>query len=322
MKNLNNNIIILILKKIFSLFVKLRYPNVPKEYLYFYRDTYVCKAYQIRYFISDYVFSKKYKTISYHGEFGEELQFTLPFAYWHFKNGTLKKTMSFPNTKELYFFSENHEECFTERSNEGNYNFELPRILFSHDYKLKKWLQVPLKEFYKNNIYIFEKPLLIIANKYNTEWDAPPINFFNIKILEYIFTNLKNKYTIVYNRPKAKYLVNDNSEIQDLNEFEWIKNVHPDVLLMDDLYEKNKVNASNFNHFQLCVYANCENFISVHGGASVLASYFGGKNLIYSKQGAEHYFKCYEKLYPQLSGAKIFHAKNEDEIINYIKLFF
>lgn len=311
-----------ILKKFSSLIVWLLHPNVPAQYKYFYRDTYVCRLLQQKFLLKDYIFKPKYKVISYEGEFAAEIQFALPYAYWHFKNGTLKKTRSFPSTKQLYFFSDDHEECFTERTNEGNYNFDLPRIVYSHNYKMKKWLPVPLKAQYANDVYVFDKPVLMIANKYNTEWDGPPISFFSIELLDSIISALKHKYTIIYNRPQPRDIVNDNSTIYDLNEFDWLRSAHPEVLLLGDLYEENKIKAKNFNHFQLCVYANCSDFISIHGGTATLASYFGGRNLILSKQGPEHYFKCYKKLYPKFSGAKIYHAKTDEEVVNYVRRIF
>ena len=310
------------LKKISSLFARLQYRNVPKEYFYYFRDTIVCKLVQKKYFFKDYVAKKPYKTINYKGEFANEIQFALPHAYWHYKNGTLGQTISFPGTKELYFFSKNHLEANTERTNDGNYNFDLPRILYSNDYNIEKWLPVPLKTTYKNDTYVYEKPILIIANKYNTEWDLPPINYLSIEVLDQIISLLKDRYQIIYNRPLAKDIVNDNSLIYDLQEFEWLQTNHPEVLLLSDLYLENKIGANNFNHFQLCVYANCEHFISVHGGTATLASYFEGKNLIFSKQGPEHYFHCYQKLYPQLSGATILHAKNETELTDLLKSHF
>lgn len=304
--------------KIFSLYVKLRYPQVPDNLKYFYRDTFSCELAQLKYLTRDYISKKPYKEIAFDGEFAPELQFVLPFAYWHFKNGTLKKTISSKYTKELYFFSPDHEEQFETRTNEGNYNYEVPRILYSHDYNMSKWLPVPLKDEYKNDIYTFEKPVLIIANRYNMEWDGPPISFYSIEDLEFIISNLKHKFTIIYNRPRPELITTDNSESYDLNEFDWLEQEHPEVVLMDNLYKENKAKARNFNHLQLMVYANASHFISVHGGTAALASYFGGTNLIVSKKGPEHHFNCYQKLYPQLSGAKIFHAKSNEEIKNFI----
>jgi len=308
--------------KLLSLYVRIRYPYVPKELGYFYRDTYNCEMIQLKYLLKDYVFKKKYKEISYSGEFGQELVFLLPFAYWHYKNGTLKSTRSAHYTKELYFFSPDHQEIFDTRTVEGNYNFEMPRILYSHDYQIKKWLPAPLKEQYKNDVYLYEKPLLVIANRFNMEWDGPPVSFYDIPTLDFIISSLKNDYTIIYNRPRPEHITPDNSTTYSLHEFDWLRTVHPEVVLMDDLFKENKGAARNFNHLQLMVYANADRFISVHGGTAALASYFGGINLILSKKGPEHHFDCFNKIYPRISGATILHAKTEDQVKKYIKKYF
>jgi hypothetical protein len=251
-----------------------------------------------------------------------QLQFVLPFAYWHFKNGTLKSTVACKYTNELYFFSPQHTEAFEVRTEEGNYNFEMPRILYSQNYNMKKWLPVPFKEKFQNPVYVYSKPLLIIANRYNMEWDGPPVSFYSIELLQYIFDHLQDRYTIIYNRPRPHQITMDNSDIYDLNEYDWLKASYPDVILMEDLYKENKANANSFNHLQLLVYANASKFISIHGGTATLASYFGGTNLILSKKGPEHHFKCYEKLYPKLSGANILHAKTDEQVKQYVQQHF
>ena len=187
---------------------------------------------------------------------------------------------------------------------------------------MKKWAPVPLKETYKNEIYVFEKPMLVIANRYNMEWEGPPISFFSIDLLDQIIKELKDKYTIVYNRPRPQNITMDNSDIYELNEYEWLSVTHPDVVLMEDLYQENKGKANNYNHFQLMVYANADRFLSIHGGTATLASYFSGINIVLSKQGPEHHFKCYEKLYPMFSGAKVLHAKTDEAVLSYIKEYY
>ncbi|NCD70805.1 hypothetical protein [Mucilaginibacter agri] len=305
--------------KLFSLYVRLRYPSVPPELRYFYRDTYNCEMAQLKYVSKDYIFKQPYKDITFSGEFAPELEFVLPFAYWHYKNGTLRSTHSAKYTKEIYFFSPEHHEDFDVRSNEGNYNFETPRILYSHDYDIKKWLPVPMKAQYQNDIYVYDKPILVIANRYNMEWDGPPISYYSIEALDYMISNLKNDYTIIYNRPRPENITMDNSDIYDLNEFDWLAETHPEVILMKDLWKENRAKANNFNHLQLMVYANASHFISVHGGTAALASYFGGVNIVISKKGPEHHFKCFDILYPKLSGAKVLHAKTDDEVKQYIQ---
>ncbi|MBC8053231.1 MAG: hypothetical protein H7Y13_09205 [Sphingobacteriaceae bacterium] len=311
-----------LLTKVLGLYVKLRYSNVSSEYRYFYRDTYYCKAVQLKYLIRDYITKKSYKDIHFSGEFAPEIMYVLPFAYWHYKNGTLKSTKSSKYTKELYFFSPDHQEAFEIRTTEGNYNYETPRILYSHDYNMSKWERVPLKATYKNNIYIYDKPILIIANRYNMEWDGPPVSYLSIEMLDYIISKTKQDYAIIYNRPNPKNITMDNSDIYDLNEFDWLAEKHPEVILMEDLFRENKANARNFNHLQLMVYANANHFISTHGGTASLASYFGGINLILSVKGGEHHFNCFHTIFPKLAGAKILHAKNDLEVKTFVEDFF
>ena len=313
--NVPNNII----AKLISLYVRLKFGKLHWGVKYFYRDTYYCQFIQLKYFFEDYLFKKKYKVISFDGEFAPELEFVIPFAYWHYKNGTLLKTEGAKFTRELYFFSDNHDEIYNVRTNEGNYNFETPRILYSHNYNMKKWHKVPFKKHFKNDVYVYDKPTLVIANRYNTEWEGPPISFYSIKMLEFMFEKLSTKYTIIYNRPRPQNITSDTSEVSELDEYDFIRKNYPNVVLMEDLYAKNELNANNYNHFQLYVYANASKFISIHGGTAALASCFEGENIILSKQGPEHHFGCFQKLFPQLSGAKIYHAKNDDEVKNFIE---
>jgi len=311
-----------LLNKALGFLVRLRYGKLPVDVRYYYRDTYYCQVVQWKYIIKDYITKPKYKKTSFSGEFAPELQFALPFAYWHYKNGTLKATEASKYTKELYFFSPDHAEVFDTRTNEGNYNYEMPRILYSQNYDMNKWTPVPLQDVYKNDVYRFEKPILVVANRYNMEWDGPPISFYSVEVLEYFFSKLKDKYTIIYNRPKPQNITMDNSDIYDLDEFSWIEAEHPEVILMEDLFKENKGGANNFNHLQLMVYANAEKFVSIHGGTATLASYFGGTNLILSKRGPEHHFNCYQMLYPKFSGAQILHAKTDEAVKTFIDKYY
>ncbi|GAB3538520.1 hypothetical protein GCM10027443_33650 [Pontibacter brevis] len=306
-----------------SFFILIKYPSIQKRYRYFLRDNYYSRLLQTKYLIKDYVVRKKYKTIHYYGEFQQELTFILPFAYWHHLNGTLCKTISCKDTKELYFFSENHEERYAERDAASNYgSYEVPNMTHSISYSYSKWARVPFKEHFQNNIFRFGKPTLVIANKFNIEWDDQPVNFISIPTLHEIISKYKDRYQIVYNRPLSRHIVLDNSEILDLNEYQWLRETHPDVILMNDLYQRHRDCVNNFNHLQLLVYANCSHFVSVHGGTGTLASCFGGTNIILSKQGIEHKFNEFATIFPTLSGATILHAKTEDDILSYLEEHF
>lgn len=305
--------------KLLTLLIWLRYPGMPSQYRWFIRIRCIALLKQVKYFIPDYIKRKPYKEITFNGEFQQELIFAIPFAYWHYKNGTLKKTVSSRYTRDLYFFSPNHEERFSVRDYTGNFNPEIPCA--PHDIKIGtvKWKAVPFKEHFRNDLIASEKPLLIIANRYNTEWNQEPISYFDIPLLDQLFKDLNQKYQIIYNRPGTEFIINDNSKVKELGDYEWIQKNYPEVIQLSDLYRQHEGSANSFNHFQLMMYANCENFISVHGGTATLASYFGGKNVIFSMRGHEHYMREFQNIFPRLSGARIFHAVDKTSLIKLVR---
>ena len=309
--------------KFLYLIASINYPNIRKDYRYFIRDNYYSRTRQLLFSIKDYVLKSPYKIIEFQGEFDQELRYVIPFAYWHHLNSTLKKTISSKNTKELYFFSKNHEEKHEKRIWELGYsNFEIPNMTHSATFSYRKWAQVPFKSIYKNDIFKYEKPILIIANKYNIEWDNEPINYFSISSIEWIIKKYNNKYQIIYNRPLNTQIVSDNSEIMDLNEHKWLKENYPEIIQMNDLYHQKIESVNNFNHLQLLVYANCNHFISAHGGTAAFASYFGGSNIILSKRGIEHELNEFETIFPALSNARIYHAKTDKEVQSLMSKFY
>jgi len=294
-----------------------RYPHIRSDYRACITGNQFSRLREISFYTRDYLYKKPYKEIAYHGEFQQELTFVLPFAYWHYLNGTLKKTVSCRDTGVFYFFSPDHEERFGTREWMGwDYSFDIPNMAHCNTFDYSKWAAVPLKKHFSNTFYRFDKPILIVANKYNTEWSKPPINYLDIPILDRIFKGLKNKYQIIYNRPQTHHIVPDHSEIFNLNEYGWMKEKHPEVLTVQDLFAERPAHVRSYNHLQLMLYANAERFISVHGGTAALASYFGGTNIILSKEGFEHYFREYETLFPKLSNARIIHAIDEKELVD------
>ena len=278
---------------------------------------------QSRNIIKDYIFKKKYKVIDYNGEFGTELKFVIPFAYWHYKNGTLKKTISCKNTKAFYFFSPNHEERYASRKWKPYFNGIPNSEDHNVKYNLLQWERVPYREIFKNQTFIFPKPPLIVANKHNTEWGKKPVNYLSIALLRYIFENYSSRYTIVYNRPISTNLVHDESDVLFFDDFKLINEEFSNIIEMNSFFLKNYLqNRLNFNQFQMLIYSNADHFISVHGGAAVLASCFGGINTIFSVKGFEHYFKELKNFYPKLSSSKILHAKSDREVIDYMNVFY
>lgn len=282
----------------------------------------IYRAYQLRYFVRDYLIRKPYKVIVCRSEFGPELKFYLPFAYWHYRNGTLLRTESLQGTKELYFFSPHH----VERAGERRYlhSIEIPNSEdHNFTYDLRKWACVPLRlHFSQSGVLNTDKPILIISNKFNTEWGREPVNFLCLDTLAELCGLLVDKYTVVYNRPRSSRIVDDNSSVLDLGDYEYLAGNQHDVVLAERLYEDTKENFTSFNHFQFCLYAQCSRFISVQGGNSVLASYFGGTNVTLYKKGAELTFNETESFYPRLSDAQVIRCSSDDELLVTIRRVF
>ncbi|MBO0930093.1 hypothetical protein [Fibrella aquatilis] len=310
-----------LLKSLYVL-AALRYPRIRPDLRYFVRDNYFARLNQLRFWRADFLTKTPYKVVEFYGEFDQEIRYAMPFAYWHFLNGTLKQTVASKNTRPFYFFSPDHVEKYEKRVWEAGYgNYSIPNMTHAPTYDFSKWARVPFKSHYQNDVFVYDKPLLVIANKYNIEWDKPPINFLDIPALDRLISGLKSRYQIVYNRPLGGQIVHDNSEIMDLGEHAWLRTTHPEVLLMNDLFDQHAATVQNFNHLQLLVYANCNHFISMHGGTAALASCFGGTNILLSHPGGgfEHEFNEYNNLFPNLSGATILHAKSREEVFTLVE---
>ena len=300
-----------LISKILTSLIFIRYPRIPAQQRWFIRFSIKGWLYQLRFFYKDYILKKPYKIIEFKGEFQQELIKVLPHAYWHYKNGTLLKTQSPKYMAPFYFFSPSHTEIYETRDYLDNYNLAIPNSAHSTFVDKSKWLRVPLKEHYQNTMFAYSKPSLVIANRYNTEWEGEPVSYFDIDTLKFILDKLVDNYQIIYNRPDSQHLANDSSKVLELNDREFIKDKYgKSILLMQDLYDIHSDKLASLNHLQLMVYANCKNFISIHGGTATLASYFGGKNLIYSRSGHEHFLSEFEKVFSQLANTQVFVAKD------------
>jgi hypothetical protein len=251
-------------------------------------------------------------------EFGYELQLVIPYAYYLHMTNQLNSTTSSEMTKELYYFSQNHSEKYKVRKYENpNVPNKTPHVT-QLDYS--QYLVPEYKSIYKNAYYVFDKPLLIIHNKYTTEWHEPPINYLNIATLRSIFEMCNAKYKIIYINPNSDYIINDSSNTMRLEgEEELLKQFS--ITTGNKLYleTKNKYNVRNFNHFQLLIHSNCDSFISVQGGNSVLASYFGGTNLVFARKGAELDCGAYNTHYRCYSGARVEHANNYQGLLQLVE---
>jgi hypothetical protein len=233
------------------------------------------------------------KVDSYNIEFGYELLSALPYAYGLHLEGKLTETNSGYDTKPLYYFSPKHTERNQPRErswfNTDNARKQgLPYTTIHRPERPK--LNFPnYKEVYKNDIYKWDKPTLVIANRYNREWGCDPINFFDENILDWLFGSLKAKYEIVYFAVDLPEHYQDDAKPRALNDRE-VADRHGVKVFQD-------IRGESWNTSLLQIFANCEHYITMNGGYSIMASLFTGTNIIYSRRdGGAHSFELHDHI--------------------------
>ncbi len=250
---------------------------------------------------------------SYDGEFGYELIGVVPYAYYLHLQHLLVKTESCKDTKALYYFSPQHLETFVERRDVGLAQFPLKHIYFD-SLDTSQWVPPPYKQQYANSIFRWDKPVAVISNKYNMEWNLPPINYLTTEMLVDTVGLLRDKYQVIYNRPESKHIVWDQAQKLEYDDKDVLKDKFGnDVILMEEIHEQHP--TLSFNTLQMMVYANTDRFVSVSGGNSILCSYFGGKNCIYAKKCEELCVSSYTNWYKYFGNAEITVATTLDELI-------
>lgn len=264
--------------------------------------------------------------VEFIGEFGVELSTAIPFAYHLHTIGKLEMTKSVGGTRELYYFSPKHKmKTNVKRKPNDNIPKEvLPKgakSWRSGERRYEVWKPPPYKTHFANDTFKFEKETLIIYNKYTTEWGKSQHNYIDIPTLETLCNKLKEKYKIVYIRflGNEKEFVNDSQPIIKFKDMKLMERLK--ITTIQQLSAENP--DMNINELQLKLMANCEKFISVQGGLSVLCSYFGGTNIIYHNKGHELEKGAYTGYFPKISGANIIVVTNYKDLLknsdNFLK---
>lgn len=243
-------------------------------------------------------------------EFGYEMISTIPYAYYLHKQGKLKGTISAKGSEPFYYFSPKHKINQEFRSWYNVEKMNTPnRDIHKPELDTKMFEPPPYKEHYANDLFKWQKPTLCIFNRHNNEWPANPllnrpINYFSVDFLDKFFSMFENKYQIVYFNIDRQIDLQDNAPAIELEgEFELLS-LHQKVL---NVYELMTAFDMSYNETQLKVMANCEMFVTMNGGTSILASYFGGKNIIYTN--------------PKKVNGRIYPRENQTGDFNYYHLF-
>eukprot|EP00659_Diplonema_papillatum_P020671 gene20671-31852_t len=262
------------------------------------------------------------RTIEFPAEFGMELIVAAPYVYSLHKQCIRAPVVSTNDSKPLYFFSQSHREDRRVRRRFVPY-FNCCSVHNVHDALLPTvdYEPPPYKEFYKNTLFTFAKPLLIITNKYQREWSLRPINYIPIRHLKVLVRLLSPYYTVVYSRPTGE-IPGDNSELLGYADKQALAG---QVRMVEDLWRETVARwgaamggALTFNIFQMWLYANSDRFVAVQGGNSVLAAYMAGRGgtvVVLAVAGMELLNNTISTWYGRFSGASVHEVHDGDSLV-------
>lgn len=261
---------------------------------------------------------------SHNIEFGYELISVIPYANCLASKALLTETISGNDTECLYYFSPKHTINTEPRSWYNTPKCTTPNIKI-HTNKLDKsqFLAPDYKNRYANDRFKFDKETVIICNRINVEWSTKPINYFDLETLKKMFDLLSNKYQIVYINIEGRPELYDNENPISIGDYDLLKS-YPKVINIHDLHRENS--DLTFNELQLMLFANCQKFITMNGGHALLAAYFGGENIIMSKQGKvqaqelKENVNSFYRWYHEFAGQRISLVHNEQDLIDRIRM--
>jgi glycosyltransferase involved in cell wall biosynthesis len=258
---------------------------------------------------------------SHNIEFGYELLSAIPYAYELYLKGELTGTVSGELSEPLYYFSPSH---VINKERRSWFNTDKARrnglpYTWIHQPELQPKHFPPYKEQYANTEFKFDKPTLCICNRINVEWDFGPINFFNEQILDWLFENLKDKYHIIYFPVAIPENIRDQVDPIQLDDISVCKK--HGVTVFTSL-----LNGRNWNEVMLKVFANCTRYITMNGGYSILASFFSGQNIVYSKPGPvetkEIKMGSFWRWYANINNVQTLHVPSYDALKEKVKALY
>jgi hypothetical protein len=241
-----------------------------------------------------------------------------PYAYWAHKNGLLTETESGPDSSCVYWYSPKHTIRTDERTWDNMKKAgDLPN-LWIHKPRLdtSQWVPPPLKEHFSKTAITFSKPTVVIANRANSEWSRGLINYFDLPTLRALFDILQKKYQIVYLNVKGRPELEDTAKAVDIGDYAMIRKEYPGVKIIHDIVEN-----GSFNETQCRIFAGCSRFVTMNGGYATMCSYFGGENIIYTKECKElrPTVNSFYNWYPDFGGSTIKVVHTYDDLINMVR---
>ena len=117
----------------------------------------------------------------------------------------------------------------------------------------------------------------------------------------------------MYVRPRATDIVNDHQTIHESGDIDAVTRAYPEVITIQQLQERHP--ELGYNELQLRLFAGCRRFVSVLGGSSYLASYFGGRNVVLAKRGWEVACDAYRRWFDRFSGARVTAVSTQRDLL-------
>lgn len=229
-------------------------------------------------------------------EFSTEVVLVTGYLYYLKHTNNLPKNFIVKTFKGCeifyYFLDDKHIIANYDKRSLSKYKNQEQFINF-YDKNKHLFIFPPYKLHFKNNLFIYEKPLFVIYNKYHSEINQQPINYISKDLLASIIRLLSKKYQIIYEHVSTNVLnINNfsldwnntsqsNRYVSTMNDFtssimHTIKTEFKEVIIFDDL-----VSNESYNLTKCKLYSCCDNFISVSFGNTSLINLFAKKLLIY-----------------------------------------
>ena len=257
------------------------------------------------------------------GEYGYEIAAMIPWAY-DLSQSCHVVTKGVEGTKYMYFFSKRHEIIPGIKREymplpDGNPFHNPTHHRNDAIFPTSHWKMPPWRQQYKRDDIHWDKPLLMMFNKYTTEWEGPPVNFIPVDTLRELLVYLVPRYHVFYFRLQHKKLVDIQVKAYlTLGDKEMIRQEFPSVVVAEDLMQG--LDPDSINLLIHSLGASSKHFISVQGGNSALASLFGGQNIVMAKAGRELPEEAGDyTYYYRFSNAKISLVRNETQLLDKVK---
>lgn len=251
------------------------------------------------------------EVMEYRGEFGAELVLFLPFCGWLNKLGLLKDHVISTYHGMRCFYDDLDCKEIVERAEprefvrprqraewlpvKDEHAYMAPNVCHSFPDLRKKFSKLgSLDTLFKER-----KPLLVIHNKYNIEWEREPLNFIDEATLATLFERFSHDFNVVYFRHgilgASPGYTEDHTPMEPLNDLEVVRQF-PRVSLFEDLLEAHGQGLDT-NQMKNLIYSQCHRFITVQGGGAHHIAMYSGSLMLIAHRAGNECFGAYDEGY-------------------------